>query len=262
MFGRVGKELGPAMNWNKFNPYQTGAGTGDAARQEAIDASYGQATSRLDPRFAKAKADTATQLRNQGLKPGDEAYDRAMGELGEQETDAYNQAMFSSIREGGLEGSRVHGMNLANAGFGNTVRQSQIAEEMQRRGFSLNEINALISGQQVGMPSMPGFSQAGRSQGVDYTGAAQAGYDASMDKYNAGQAGWNSLMSGLGTGAMAFSDIRLKRGIEYVGRILGRSIYRWVYLWGEPGIGVMAHENPDMVVGRVNGYAVVDYRRF
>jgi len=204
MFGRVGEELGPSMDWGKFNPYQTGAGTGDAARQQAIDASYGQATSRLDPRFEKQKESQAAALRNQGLRPGDEAYDRALSETGEQENDAYNQAMFSSIREGGAEGSRVHGMNLANAGFGNTVRQSQVAEEMQRRGFSLNEINALISGQQVGMPSMPGFSQAGVSQGVDYSGAAQNQYGASMDQYNARNAGWNSLMSGLGAGAMAF----------------------------------------------------------
>ena len=43
------------------------------------------------------------------------------------------------------------------ANYANALRQQQIGEAMGRRGQSLNEINALLSGQQVGMPQMPTF---------------------------------------------------------------------------------------------------------
>lgn len=41
----------------------------------------------------------------------------------------------------------------------------------------------------------------------------------------------------------AFSDRRLKRGIELIGRLRdGLKVYRWTYLWGEQATGVMADE--------------------
>ena len=263
MFGRVGEEYGDLMDWDQFGAYKQDLGTGDEARQSAIDAAYGQATSRLDPRMASAKEGLDAQLRGQGLRPGDEAYDYAMARQNEAETDAYNQAMFSAIKQGGAEGSRVFGMNQQSAAFNNQVRQSQIAEEMQKRGFSLNEINAILSGQQIAMPGMPSFSQAGVSQGADYLGAAQMGYQADMDAFNADQAAMNSLMSGAGSmaGMFMMSDRRLKRSIEYIGDVLGRKFYRWVYVWDQPGCGVIADENPDMIAGYVNGFAYVDMRR-
>ena len=44
---------------------------------------------------------------------------------------------------------------------------------MQKRGWSLNEINALISGQQVGMPQMPSFNPAAAAEATQYNTAAQ-----------------------------------------------------------------------------------------
>lgn len=204
MLERVGQEFGDVMDWGQFDEYAKDLGTGDEARQEAIDASYGQATSRLDRRFGNRREQAEAALRNQGLRPGDEAYDNAMMDLGEVENDAYNQAMYSAIREGGAEGSRVFGMNRDSAAFGNQVRQAQIAEEMQRRGFTLNEINSILTGQQIGMPSMPGFNQAGRGQGADYTGAARDAYGAELDAFNADNAFLNSLMGGAGSAASAY----------------------------------------------------------
>lgn len=91
------------------------------------------------------------------------------------------------------------GQDMDAAAYQNTLRQTQLAEEMQKRGFSLNEINALISGQQVGMPSMPGFSQAGRAETVQYNQAAQNQYQAAQDAANAQNAFTNSVMSMAGS---------------------------------------------------------------
>jgi len=207
MFERSQEEFGSPMDWDQFGEYQSDLGTGDEARQSAIDEMYGQATSRLDDRWEQGTEAKLDSLRNQGLRPGDQAYDDALEQHENQKTDAYNQAMFSAIRHGGSEGSRVFDINRSSAAFDNTVRQSQISEEMQRRGFSLNEINAILSGQQVQMPGMPGFNSAERSAGTDYSGAARDSFNADMDIFSAQQAGsqgWMSGITGLAGQAMMF----------------------------------------------------------
>lgn len=260
MFGRVEDEFGGLMNWDEFQGLAGPVGGGSEYNQAAEDALYGRATSRLDPRWEQKREQQESALRNQGLRPGDEAYDNAMQELSFQETDAYQQAQYGATIGAGSEASRMQGQDLTAANYQNTLRQQQITEEMQRRGFSLNEINAILTGQQVGMPGMPGFNQAGMVGGADYTGAAQDTYSAEMDAFSADQAMAQSIMNA-GAGAMSFCDERLKRCIEYAGSFLGRKFYRFTYIWGEKGFGVLAQENPDMCVATIGGYHVVDYRR-
>jgi hypothetical protein len=260
MFDRVQDEFGGFMDWDQFGPQAEGLGRGDYYQDEAGDALYNRATSRLDPRWEQKNEALESQLRNQGLRPGDEAYDRAIEEQGFQETDAYNQAQWQATAGAGAEGGRMQGMDRNAIAMNQTLRQQQIAEVMQQRGFTLNEINAILTGQQIGMPSMPGFNTAGVAQGADLTGAARDSYSAEMDAFSAQQAMTQSVLNA-GAGAMSMCDARLKRCIEFVGEFLGRKLYRWVYIWGSEGFGVLAYENPDMVVGTINGYAVVDYRR-
>jgi hypothetical protein len=70
--------------------------------------------------------------------------------------------------------------------------------------MSLNEMNALLSGQQVGMPQMPSFVQSGRAETPNILGATQMGYDAALGAYNAQQAGGANLLGGLfGLGSAA-----------------------------------------------------------
>lgn len=260
MFDRVEDEFGGFMDWDQFGPQSDQLERGQYYADEAGDALYNRATSRLDPRWEQKNEALESKLRNQGLRPGDEAYDRAIQEQGFQETDAYNQAQWQATAGAGAEGGRFQGMDQNAINTNQTLRQQQIAEEMQQRGFTLNEINAILTGQQIGMPSMPGFNTAGVVQGADMTGAAQDTYSAEMDAFSADQAMAQSIMNA-GAGAMSMSDIRVKHAIEYVTTILGRNLYRWVYNWGAQGFGVLAQENPDMVVGSVNGILVVDYRR-
>jgi hypothetical protein len=87
----------------------------------------------------------------------------------------------------------------------NTARQQAIAEQAQQRGMSLNELNALLSGQQVSMPSFPSFTAAGRAETPQYVNAANMQYDAALDAFNARQGGLGGLMSGafsLGSAAL------------------------------------------------------------
>ena len=293
--------------------------------QDAGDAIYGQATSRLDPQWQQREQQMDSKLRNQGIKPGDEAYDIAMENLGRDRNDAYQQAQYGATIGAGSEAQRFLGMDAstrgqlfgerqdqgafyndaANQAFGQRLgggaqgfqeqlnsgqfsnqqrqqlynemmgigsqefgqemqgsnlqtqqRQQQIAEEMQRRGFSLNEMNALLTGQQVGTPNMPSFNTAARSEGTQNLAAAQMQGQAALDSFNAEQAAMQGMMSGAGSMAMGFSDRRLKKNIKP----LGNGWYEFEYLWSDEKIvGVMADEHPEAAVMHPSGYLMVDY---
>ncbi len=190
---------------------------------EAGDALMNQYNARMEPKQQRDTAALETQLRNRGFNPGDQGYDQALSDMRQSQGDQNSQAAFQAAQLAGQEGSRMYGMDMgsrqqqmdelgfgneatgqqfgldtAQANYQNTLRQQQIAEAMQQRGFSLNEINALISGQQVGMPTMPGFQGATKAAGVDYTGAAQNQYQADQNSANANNAFLNSIM-GLAT---------------------------------------------------------------
>ena len=241
------KEMQDAPDVNQVNPEQlqrgldtnglTSVDQSSKYYDKAGDAIFNQWSNRNQPLMDRASNQMDTRLRNQGLKPGDEAYDAAIKDLRNSQNDATTDASLRATMGAGSEASRMFGMDstsreqqfgersasgafantaadqafqqnraseadrfaqqMQQAGFNNTERQQQISEEMQRRGFSLNEINAIISGQQVGMPSMPGFNAAGRGAGTDYSGAAGQQYSASMDAYNAKQGALQGMLGGL-----------------------------------------------------------------
>ena len=162
--------------------------------------------------------------------------------------------------------SQQFGLNTQYANAQNQLRQQAIAEEMQRRGMSLNEMNALLSGQQVNMPNMPSFNTATKSETPNILGATQMGYDAQLGATNAQNAAFGNLLGAgaqLGSAAFMFSDRRLKSNIKRVGtHAIGVGIYDYTMM-GMPQRGVIAQEveavRPDLVKRHASGYLMVNY---
>ena len=105
---------------------------------------------------------------------------------------------------------QTFGQGMMGANYDNQIRQQQIAEEMMRRGYTLNEVNAILTGQQVGTPQMPSFNAAGNAGGVDYSGAATQQGEWDIGKYGADQAALGGLMGGLGSVATAAGGLGWK----------------------------------------------------
>ena len=143
-----------------------------AAREQAIQAAYGQATSRLDPQWAQRESSTAASLRNQGLGPGDAAYDTAIRNMGQERNDAYARALYN-----------------AQTGAGNAAFGQSLAANMQ----PYQQLQSLY-----GMSQQNQAGQAG-----NLVNALAAQYQGQMNQYGIDQAGKNSLWSGLGNIAMA-----------------------------------------------------------
>ena len=112
-----------------------------------------------------------------------------MGEANSQ----FSQALGSNAQN--------YGQNMQGAQFGNTLRQQQMAEMLQQRGSSLNEMNALLSGGQVGMPSMPSYQQAGAAAPAN---VYQAGVDqGNFDRASSPWGGIADLTGTLGGAALS-----------------------------------------------------------
>jgi hypothetical protein len=221
---------------------------------------------RVNPQLNIQEDQLRTRLINQGLRPGTEGWNRELDTMGRQRNDAVSQAA------------------LAGINVGNDARARALAEQ----GVPINLINAYLSGGQAQMPQFQNYSQQANAQAPDLLGAAQSQYGGALNAYNAQQASGSNFMGGLfGLGAAAlggpmggalgsalgggmfpsglspYSDRRLKRDIEIVGKYEnGLTKYRWNYIWGEEGEGVMADEVESLMpeaVGMRNGFKTVNY---
>lgn len=168
--GRVNESMGQPFDYGSV--------------QDVNDASYAAQTARLDPQWQQQQQAIESQLVNQGLRPGTEAYDNAMRTFNQGRNDAYTQARLAAI---------------------NTAPQTyQMASAI--RNQPLNELNALRTGAQITNPQFSNAPQQGQVAGADILGARNAQYGAQMQGYNAQQASDASFNQGLmslaGTAAM------------------------------------------------------------
>jgi len=165
------------------------------------------------------------------------------------------------------------------------ARDRAINELMIQRNQPLNELAAMLSGQQVVQPSFltppQPTIQAGDLQGATYANYQGALQQQAMQNqnnligYQARQAAGNAMTGGLfglaGSGIGAYgmitaaSDRRLKENIVRVGQLAnGLGVYAFNYIWDlVPRLGVMSDEVrkviPEAVMVHSSGYDMVNY---
>ena len=229
--------------------------------KSAQDDEFQRQSALLQPGRTQQINDAETRLANMGLPINSEAYNRAKMQLQSQFTQEDKSLMASSSAQG-----------ISNLHAQQGLRSQGIAEEAQRRGMSLNELNALLTGQQVTMPqgmSAPPNTTANQAGGSGFNAAADAqgryGVGVMNANNQAPQDDWGSALGGIasiaGTGAkMYMSDIRLKKDIVH----LVDGWYEYEYVWGGGRrVGMMAQElqktRPELVITMPNGYLAINY---
>ncbi len=154
--------------------------------QASTDKAYANITSRLDPQWNQRQQMQETQLRNQGVAPGSEAYDNAMRDFNYGRNDAYTQANTQAMQ------------------FAPQTYQLGLAQREQ----PLNELNAIRTGSQVTTPQFGGVPQQQTTAGANLAGATQAqgAYDQGLYNIGVGQSNsGNTALVGLASAAaMAF----------------------------------------------------------
>jgi hypothetical protein len=136
----------------------TPANTTDAANK-----AYQNMVGYAAPTRERQQKQLEAKLLNMGAARGSEAFKNATSDQADQFT-RENQAFQTA----------AGGEGRADMATAQAQRQQAINEQIQQRGMTLNELNALLSGEQVGMPNMPDFKAAGKSQGANLLAANQA----------------------------------------------------------------------------------------
>lgn len=239
-----------------------GLSSGEEARDQAINAAYGQATSRLDPQWQQREDQTRARLLASGLQEGSAAYNRAFENLGRERNDAYNQAQFSAIGQGTQAGNALFNQSLAR-------RQQNVGEYQAQRGSALSDLLRM-----QGLTQMPGFAQVGRAETPQFLQAGGMQDAAAQQRWQQQMQMISDLigMGGqLGGAAMMASDERLKENIERYGfdAIQGVPAASWDWIPGSGmpdgrQYGVIAQDlqqvRPDLVHAGDDGMLMVDYR--
>lgn len=177
---------------------QTSLDTSNIARMPVNAGTTGQEAimSRLEPSLARARTSTETNLVNQGLRPGTEAYDNAIRSLGEQETDQRTQAVLQGINLDTAANAQGYNQALQSGQFGNTAQQQALAQAIQGRQMPLNEITALMSGSQIQNPQFQAYQGANVAPAPTFAATqAQGAFDANA--YNQRVATQNANTAGL-----------------------------------------------------------------
>ncbi|MBO6088432.1 hypothetical protein J6P92_08835 [bacterium] len=162
--------LNMSKGLNMLPEYQFGVDYSDEARKRAEDATYQSYVDKLVPQYRQQMSDLQTNLVNQGIPVGSEAYLRATGNLQNSQNEALNQAAYQSVLNGQNSYSQALADSLKVADFSNDARQSYI-----------DQIKSLLAG------SVSGYENASNlydvKRGVKNRQAA------------AQQSGWNNLGS-------------------------------------------------------------------
>ncbi len=259
LLGRVQEGFAEPFDPSQFGTYQGLQTDPGSIREQA----FGRLTELAAPGREQQRARLETQLANQGITQGSEAYNNAMRQLADQEMRQDLQMMGAA----GGEAQQMQQMDIAAQNYANNLRQMQMAEALQQRGLSLNELNALLTGQQVQAPQMPGFVQAGKAAAPDLLAATQMQGQHELDIFNTEQASRDAFTSGLmsmGSSAMMFSDRRVKRNLIKIGEYaIGVTKYLFQFIWDDTWhVGPVAQEvqevRPDLVLD-IDGILHVDY---
>ena len=159
---------------------------------------------RLQPQIQQQSAATETQLANQGIMPGSEAYNRAKTQLAQQQNDL-------------LTSAQVGGINV-----GLQANQQGFNQQLQQSNLPIQQLGAFNQATQPGYVNP--YSQAAVS-GPDYLGSYTTGQAAAIAAQNAANAKTANLQNGLFN--LGSSAILGSGGIGNLAS-LGSGAYNWL----------------------------------
>lgn len=156
--------------------------------QQAV---FEQARNLLEPQFERQEGRLRQTLANQGLPTGSEAFSDEFGQFQDKRNRAYEDAAFRAVQAGNQRQNQLFQQGLAGMGA-----------QAQARQQNLNEIQSILSGQQLGQ-NIEGQGQNLGSfyspSNIDVLGAAGLEQQGDLAQYNAAQQQTSGNLSGLGS---------------------------------------------------------------
>ena len=255
---------------------------------------------RLNPQLDRQQASMQSQLAQQGVSQGSDAWNNAVESFNRSRNDAQNQAALTGINLGMGQQAQTYGQQMGNRNnalqtqaqqFGQTDQNAGLFAQLQNQAFNqtnanaglfgqlqnqgfnqtgyaynlpMNTLNGLMSGNQVSAPQFQSFASQGYTPGADYTGAANSQYQAALGNSNAQNAAANNTMGGLfslGSGAL-LSPAGTFAGLGAASALPATA--SWAAPFLTAGAGMMSDRRTKMDIVRVgradNGLNIYSYR--
>lgn len=213
-----------------FNPGQQVQGSVggdlDAARYQQMAATYGQAASRLDPRFQTEEDRLRTRLSNQGFSQNSTGYKGALDDFGRAKNDAYTQAIYSAIGAGENAAQGLFGRQLAQGQFGNQAAGQEYQQNLGQAAFH-NQTAGQDYGQNLGAAEFGNQAQA-QSYGQQQSAAqlalanAQFGNQARQQGLEERAYVQNQPINQL-TGLLSLGQVSTPQGVQYTPSQVGQT---------------------------------------
>jgi len=278
----MGKSIGKIVKVASLGTIDPNSGVEDAAKAAKRGAAATAAGQQSAIDYLQQQGKLPNELREgalkglgglYGLQGGDAGYGQKLTDLSMQSP--IYKAMAGQIDQSLMDDQDQAGASASQRGLlGSGVLADALAKYRARAG--VDKSNALSSvyqqnlGGVTGMSNLQGYqgdianliAGKGATVGQGITGSEQtrqAGYQQNV----------NTALDVGGKVASAFSDIRLKSNVRYVGKLAGHEWYSWTWndvaaklgLSGN-GEGVMAHlveKYAPHAIGENSGFMTVDY---
>ena len=163
--------------------------------------------SRLQPQLDTQRQQLQTQMANQGIAPGTEAWNNAMREQNQRENDLMTSAVTQGLNLDMSANQQGFSQALNSGNFANTASGDALNRAMGLYNLPLNYLNASRQGSQVQLPQFQGFSgansapapymNAAQLQGAQSMAQAQYQNEQKIADQNAKTAQNNALINGL-----------------------------------------------------------------
>jgi hypothetical protein len=143
------------------------------AMQQAQNASYNQAASRLNPQWQNSNHDLENQLVQQGVMQNSDAWNRAMSEQSRNQTDAYQTAQNNAVQQGNAAEAQLYGQGLSSNqnAYMQALNNASFHNASQGQGFGQSMSNAQLNNATQGQQFAQGMQNAnlqnqGRQQAI------------------------------------------------------------------------------------------------
>lgn len=210
-------------------PDYTGLGDPNQSREAVQQALL----ARINPDLERERAALESRLANQGITMGSQAWNTGMQDYSRQANDARygailnagdeqsrmfglgmqqagfgNDARMQQATFGNQAVQQAYGMDIGRATFGNQARQQSLQEQLALRAQPINEASALLTGGQVQNPQFNPVAQVG-VQAPDYAGGVGQNYAGAVNWTNGvnQRQGANNAAMGSAAGAVGGAAI-------------------------------------------------------
>lgn len=178
-------------------------GSQSGLTQQAINSAYHQQTALLDPQYQQKQQALTSQLANQGITFGSQAYNTAMNNFSQQQDYAYGNARDSSITQGNALANQLFNQNLSAHTTGAndlTTQLNNYQNAASSSGTTANALNPTFATPPTATPYLTGAYFQGGGNLQQYNATTGANNSTTNGLFNLGGAVLSNpgLMSSIG----------------------------------------------------------------